>query len=98
MENHMRQVIIFLTSAVLVAGHVQAQSSLKTDKQGCFVSSSGERFCKASAASSGNQPYKNCNDARAHGDAPVYSSNPRYGLHLDRDGDGVGCEPYKGKN
>ncbi|MBF0808833.1 DUF1524 domain-containing protein [Rothia nasimurium] len=37
-------------------------------------------------------PYKNCAEARAAGDTPVYSSNPRYAPHLDRDGDGVGCE------
>lgn len=36
--------------------------------------------------------YKNCSAARAAGAAPVYSSDPGYGSHLDRDGDGIGCE------
>lgn len=36
--------------------------------------------------------YKNCTEARAAGAAPVYAGQPGYGAHLDRDGDGVGCE------
>ncbi|MGW7466818.1 excalibur calcium-binding domain-containing protein [Streptomyces xantholiticus] len=40
--------------------------------------------------------YDNCDTARAAGAAPVYEGDPGYGPHLDRDGDGVGCEPYNG--
>ena len=36
--------------------------------------------------------YKNCTAARNAGAAPVYRGEPGYGSHLDRDGDGVGCE------
>jgi hypothetical protein len=36
--------------------------------------------------------YKNCTAARAAGAAPVYRGEPGYASHLDRDGDGVGCE------
>ncbi|SNT08931.1 Excalibur calcium-binding domain-containing protein [Micrococcales bacterium KH10] len=36
--------------------------------------------------------FKNCTAVRAAGAAPVYSTDPGYGRHLDRDGDGVGCE------
>nr|WP_063779413.1 excalibur calcium-binding domain-containing protein [Kibdelosporangium sp. MJ126-NF4]CEL23195.1 hypothetical protein [Kibdelosporangium sp. MJ126-NF4]CTQ94358.1 hypothetical protein [Kibdelosporangium sp. MJ126-NF4] len=36
--------------------------------------------------------YKNCTEARAAGAAPVHRGEPGYGRHLDRDGDGVGCE------
>ncbi|NRN66254.1 Excalibur calcium-binding domain-containing protein [Kibdelosporangium sp. 4NS15] len=36
--------------------------------------------------------YKNCTAARAAGAAPVHRGDPGYGRHLDRDGDGVGCE------
>jgi beta-lactam-binding protein with PASTA domain len=36
--------------------------------------------------------YKNCTAARAAGAAPVYRGQAGYGSHLDRDGDGVGCE------
>ncbi|TYP90801.1 excalibur calcium-binding domain-containing protein [Blastococcus xanthinilyticus] len=36
--------------------------------------------------------YKNCDAARAAGAAPVRTGDPGYAGHLDRDGDGVGCE------
>lgn len=36
--------------------------------------------------------YRNCAAARAAGAAPVKRGQPGYGLHLDRDGDGIGCE------
>jgi hypothetical protein len=36
--------------------------------------------------------YPNCSAARAAGAAPVRRGDPGYGRHLDRDGDGVGCE------
>ncbi|MDF9278177.1 excalibur calcium-binding domain-containing protein [Arthrobacter sp. EH-1B-1] len=36
--------------------------------------------------------YKNCDAARAAGAAPVYAWQPGYAAHLDRNGDGVGCE------
>lgn len=36
--------------------------------------------------------FKNCTAARQAGAAPVRAGDPGYGRHLDRDGDGVGCE------
>lgn len=36
--------------------------------------------------------FGNCNAARAAGAAPVRRGEPGYARHLDRDGDGVGCE------
>lgn len=39
-----------------------------------------------------NVYYKNCTAARDAGAAPVRRGDPGYGSHLDRDGDGVGCE------
>jgi hypothetical protein len=36
--------------------------------------------------------YENCSAARAAGAAPVRVGQPGYGRHLDRDGDGVGCQ------
>ena len=41
--------------------------------------------------------FANCDEARAAGAAPVRRGQPGYGPHLDRDNDGVGCEPYKGR-
>ncbi len=36
--------------------------------------------------------FQNCDAARVAGAAPVRRGDPGYGSHLDRDGDGVGCE------
>jgi excalibur calcium-binding domain-containing protein len=41
---------------------------------------------------SGGTHFDNCADARAQGAAPVRRGEPGYGRHLDRDGDGVGCD------
>ena len=42
-------------------------------------------------------PFPNCDAARAAGAAPVLQGQPGYGAHLDRDQDGIGCEPYRGR-
>ncbi|MDH5832845.1 excalibur calcium-binding domain-containing protein [Luteimonas kalidii] len=58
-------------------------------------------FAPARAAPSGQAPagraFANCTEARAAGAAPVYRGDPGYGPHLDRDNDGIGCEPYRGR-
>ncbi|WP_223878548.1 excalibur calcium-binding domain-containing protein [Microbacterium radiodurans] len=36
--------------------------------------------------------YENCTAVRNAGAAPIRSGEPGYGRHLDRDGDGIGCE------
>lgn len=41
--------------------------------------------------------YGNCSEARAAGAAPLRRGQPGYGPHMDRDGDGVACEPYYGR-
>ena len=60
----------------------------------------GGRHCHRAQASparerppaSGAVYYANCAAARAAGAAPVRRGDPGYARHLDRDGDGVGCE------
>jgi hypothetical protein len=41
--------------------------------------------------------FANCAEARAAGAAPVRIGEPGYGAHLDRDGDGIGCEASRGR-
>ncbi|WP_339152604.1 excalibur calcium-binding domain-containing protein [Streptomyces sp. F41] len=38
--------------------------------------------------------YENCDAARKAGAAPLHPGDPGYGDHLDRDSDGIACEPY----
>ena len=40
----------------------------------------------------GDVYFQNCTAARAAGAAPVHAGDPGYGSHLDRDGNGTGCE------
>ncbi|WP_227711427.1 excalibur calcium-binding domain-containing protein [Novosphingobium ovatum] len=41
--------------------------------------------------------WPSCSSARAAGAAPIYSGQPGYRPPLDRDGDGVACEPVPGQ-
>jgi hypothetical protein len=41
--------------------------------------------------------YSGCNEARAAGVAPIYRGQPGYREEMDGDGDGVACEPYRGR-
>lgn len=54
-------------------------------------SSMPSRALRAVSSGSGRE-FANCSQARAAGAAPVREGDPGYGRHLDRDGDGVGCE------
>ena len=54
-------------------------------------SSSPSRALRA-ASSNSSREFANCSQARAAGAAPVRAGDPGYGRHLDRDGDGIGCE------
>jgi hypothetical protein len=40
--------------------------------------------------------YRRCADAHAARAAPLHIGEPGYREELDRDGDGVACEPYRG--
>lgn len=41
--------------------------------------------------------YRNCAEARAAGAAPIYRGQPGYRPEMDGDGDGIACEPYRGR-
>jgi hypothetical protein len=41
--------------------------------------------------------YPNCDAARAAGAAPIHVGEPGYREPLDRDLDGIACEPYRGR-
>ncbi|WP_152188200.1 excalibur calcium-binding domain-containing protein [Georgenia satyanarayanai] len=50
------------------------------------------RAAASAPAAPASVSYRNCSEARAAGAAPVRRGDPGYASHLDRDGDGVGCE------
>lgn len=50
----------------------------------------------AAAGTANSEPYyKNCAAVREAGEAPLYEGEPGYAEHLDRDGDGIACEPKR---
>lgn len=42
-----------------------------------------------------SEAFRNCAEARAAGAAPLRLGQPGYGAHMDGDGDGIACEPYR---
>jgi hypothetical protein len=69
------------------------------------VKQGGNGFAQAAApigrgprpAAAATGAFRNCAAARAAGAAPVRRGEPGYGPWLDRDGDGIACEPYRGQ-
>ena len=55
-------------------------------------SSRSPRVYSAFSGGGGAGGFRNCSAARAAGVAPVRRGDLGYAPHLDRDGDGVGCE------
>ena len=86
--------------SALRAAEQAAGSSRSSTSTGSSSSSSASVSSGAGSASvvepeaqvSASASYANCSAARAAGAAPVRVGDPGYGRHLDRDGDGVGCE------
>ncbi|MFF5478173.1 LAETG motif-containing sortase-dependent surface protein [Streptomyces sp. NPDC012935] len=44
------------------------------------------------AAHDGDHPFENCTEAYANGYSDIPKGDKHYGTHLDRDGDGLGCD------
>lgn len=59
--------------------------AFRRDPPAAGVRSRGERYVY----------YPNCAAARAAGAAPIRRGEPGYRPALDRDNDGVACEPYR---
>ncbi|GCB49588.1 excalibur calcium-binding domain-containing protein [Streptomyces sp. NL15-2K] len=43
-------------------------------------------------AHDGNHPFENCTEAYENGYSNIAEGDEHYGDHLDRDGDGIGCD------
>jgi hypothetical protein len=77
-------------------GGLNAEGCHNNRKTGGYHCHRGSSASPSSAmqavSSSSRREFANCSQARAAGAAPVRVGDPGYGRHLDRDGDGVGCE------
>ena len=82
-------------SAVIAFGAGLAVGVLAYDLVARPVAASAPLPAAASIETPRSSPFRTCAAARAAGAAPVYRGEPGYGAHLDRDDDGIGCEPYR---
>ncbi len=81
-----------MISSQVVTNPVNKVVSLGTKPRKSSNSSGMTNLGKHPDDGSSSIYYRNCAAARAAGAAPVRRGEPGYGRHLDRDGDGVGCE------
>lgn len=98
----MRNLIIVSLLSIATPHNVVVAHSGGLAADGCHNDrKSGGRHCHGGGQSTTapmqrslrtNSTYPNCAAARAAGAAPIRVGQPGYGRHLDRDGDGVGCE------
>lgn len=105
----MERATVLLTSIIFFQAAVASAHPGGLNREGCHNNrKTGDYHCHGGAAPAPQREerqslfgigqvgaFRNCSEARAAGAAPVYRGQPGYGPHLDRDGDGVGCEPYK---
>jgi hypothetical protein len=91
-------VLGFLLYPVVASGHsggLAADGCHNDRKNGgrhCHRGADAGEVIQPQRASGGTVYFPNCTAARNAGAAPVRRGDPGYGTHLDRDGDGVGCE------
>ena len=82
--------------AVAHPGGLNAEGCHNNRKTGGYHCHRGPSAAPSKAmravSSDNGREFANCSQARAAGAAPVREGDPGYGRHLDRDGDGVGCE------
>lgn len=97
---------LLLATAATAAAHpggLNAEGCHNNRKTGDYHCHRGASVRTSSLATEGaaavpaGTAFRNCAEARAAGAAPVRAGEPGYGPHLDRDGDGIGCEPYRGR-
>lgn len=74
------------------AAEAAAAEQAAADKAAAEAAAAEKAAAEAAAQVPTDVYYKNCSAARAAGAAPVLAGQPGYGKHLDRDGDGIGCE------
>ena len=84
------------TPAMAHPGGLNADGCHNNRKTGGYHCHRGApRPAAALQAFAGAPAFRNCAEARAAGAAPLRRGEPGYGTHLDRDGDGIACEPYR---
>lgn len=100
---------LLLTSGILVAKYGMPQglpsfssaqdqsSSYNSPDNPWAIGAERNDSIRRAVGSNRHVYFRYCSEARAAGAAPIYRGQPGYASHLDRDGDGIACEPYRGR-
>jgi hypothetical protein len=75
--------MVALSSMAMAAGSQQSQPKAKAARR--------------VPARASDVYYPNCDAVRAAGAAPIRRGQPGYRPSLDRDDDGIACEPWRGR-
>lgn len=79
-------------AAIAASQSAEQAAAAKAAAETQVVPQQGFVTAPAPAADTVSVYYANCSAVRAAGAAPIYEGQPGYARHLDRDGDGIGCE------
>lgn len=95
--NNQTQIPSSYTLSYTVYGQNQSHTfgnEYSDDSSSSFVTNSGGENNNNATTNDYNSSvyYKNCTAVRDAGAAPIYTGDPGYDSHLDRDGDGIACE------
>ena len=82
--------LVLLGALLLVGWFAQDRGG-----SGQVVIRRGVGVASGPAGSSGGAYYSNCSAARAAGASSIHAGEAGYRSELDRDGDGIACEPWK---
>lgn len=97
LARHLRTVALGVSTVMLAGLCLPAMASAQaqpSDSQRT-APAGNPRPQSSDRPASSNVYFPNCDAARAAGAAPLYRGEPGYRPPLDRDGDGIACEPYR---
>lgn len=91
-EDEKRQSEAAAQSEAQYQAEIAAKQKAEREDQAAEEQRQAEAQIAAEQQAAANVYYPNCTAAKNAGAAPVYRGQPGYASHLDRDGDGIGCE------
>lgn len=98
-RNQARSVLGYLAGASVLGGLIGVGM---TDRGTELFATSAQALRVAAGPTRAREPqagdyWPGCDAARAAGTAPIYAGEPGYREGMDGDGDGIACEPYRGR-
>lgn len=97
-----RTLLAYLGGAVLVGGAAGVGSVALSEGGFSGLAASVRPLAVSLGLARAREPqagdhWPGCDAARQAGTAPIYAGEPGYREGMDGDGDGIACEPYRGR-